>query len=682
MKTFLKFLNIVLVLTLASSCDDFLDRVPEAKVTPDAYLNTESDLATYSLGGYQFYAGSSFNIVRYDYHSDMWLNTRNGTPETFWVPGIKRVPADFGSSQSAGGWVFNRIRNSNYFFEQVRPKWKAGKLLGNPSNINHYIGEVYVNRACVYFEKLQLFGDFPIITRTFTDADKNLLVDANKRMPRNEVARFILADMDTAISLLSMTNKNRITKDVALLLKSRFALFEATWLKYHKGTPFVPGGPGWPGEAYHPGFTINIDAEIDFFLTQAMDAAKQVADKVDLVPNSHVMNPPVGIGAIGSNWNPYYEMYVSRSNASFPEVIMWRDYDRSLGVSHTMGGSMSSGPNNGCGVTKQVIDMFLMKNGLPKYATGSGFSLDSTIMLEKANRDERLQLFISGEDDVRYCDLPVQSNAYLEPPLLGVNAKNGGALWGYPPITFGAVNQAKTGYMPRRYYPYADIRDFGNSDGQANYPVFRAAEAYLNYIEASYLKEGIINATAAGYWQKLRIRAGVDPDFQKTIANTDVSKENNLMKYSGTTLVDATTFNIRRERLCEYYAEDFGLPQGFRWMDMKRWRAYDMAKNYQPAGFNLWDNAYKHYPAQYPIVPFGSNNSNVSSPNDGKYLLPYRTNPNTVLYNGWNWSEAYYLEPIGFQAFQLTTDDPAGNPQKVIYQNPYWPAEPNGVATQ
>ena len=100
------------------------------------------------------------------------------------------------------------------------------------------------------------------------------------------------------------------------------------------------------------------------------------------------------------------------------------------------------------------------------------------------------------------------------------------------------------------------------------------------------------------------------------------------------------------------------------------------------AGFNLWDNAYKHYPSQYPIVPFGTNNSNVSSPDDGKYLLPYRTNPNTVLYKGWNWTEAYYLEPIGFQAFQLTTDDPAGNPQKVIYQNPYWPAEPNGAAIQ
>jgi hypothetical protein len=682
MKTLKKLSYIVLLTVLSSSCEDFLDQVPESKITPQAFLNSEADLATYALGGYQFYAGSAFNIARYEFHNDMWLNTNNGTPAMFWLPGMKRVPADYGSSQSAGGWVFNRIRNSNYFFEQVLPKLKAGAIIGNEANINHYIGEVHVNRACVYFDKLELFGDFPIITRTFTDSDKDLLVEANKRMPRNLVARFILADLDTAISLLSMTNKNRITKNAALLLKSRVALFEATWEKYHKGTPFVPGGPGWPGADYNPGFTINIDQEIDFFLTQAMDAAKQVADAVDLTPNSHVMNPDVGVGATGVGWNPYYEMYVSKNDAAYPEVLMWRDYDRSLGVYHTAGGSMSSGPNNGCGVTKQTIDVFLMQNGLPKYAAGSGFGLDSTIMLEKANRDERLQLFIDGETDVRFVDKPVQSNAYLEPPLKGPTATDGGGLWGYPPITFGAINQAKTGYMPRKYYPYADIRDFGNNDGQANYPVFRAAEAYLNYIEASYLKEGVINGTATTYWQKLRVRAGVDPDFQKTIANTDLTQETNLMRYSGTSFVDATTYNIRRERLCEFYVEDFGLPEGFRWMDMKRWRAYDMAKNYQPTGFNLWDNAYKNYPPQYPIINFGPVNANVSSPADGKYLYPYRTSTSNVLYNGWNWTEAYYLEPIGFQAFQLTTDDVTGNPQKTIYQNPYWPAESNGAAIQ
>lgn len=77
-----------------------------------------------------------------------------------------------------------------------------------------------------------------------------MLIEASKRSPRNEVARFILSDLDKAIELLSNTpsgGKTRITKNAALLMKARVALFEATWEKYHAGTANVPNGPGWPG---------------------------------------------------------------------------------------------------------------------------------------------------------------------------------------------------------------------------------------------------------------------------------------------------------------------------------------------------------------------------------------------------------------------------------------------------
>lgn len=49
------------------------------------------------------------------------------------------------------------------------------------------------------------------------------------RMPRNEVADFILSDLDKAIELLQnqgFASNNRINKQVALLVKSRVALYE------------------------------------------------------------------------------------------------------------------------------------------------------------------------------------------------------------------------------------------------------------------------------------------------------------------------------------------------------------------------------------------------------------------------------------------------------------------------
>ena len=73
---------------------------------------------------------------------------------------------------------------------------------------------------------------------------------------------------------------NRLTRDCAALLKSRVALFEGTWEKYHKGTARVPGGPGWPGaqKDYLKNFSINIDNEIRYFLEEAKKAAQLVAD--------------------------------------------------------------------------------------------------------------------------------------------------------------------------------------------------------------------------------------------------------------------------------------------------------------------------------------------------------------------------------------------------------------------
>ena len=100
----------------------------------------------------------------------------------------------------------------------------------------------------------------------------------------------------------------RIGKEMALLVKSRVALYEATFEKYHKGTPRVPGESGWPGAnmAYNAGKTFNIDSEIDFFLTEAMSAAKEVADNHSLVQNTKVLNP--AINQI-YGWNPYLKCF-------------------------------------------------------------------------------------------------------------------------------------------------------------------------------------------------------------------------------------------------------------------------------------------------------------------------------------------------------------------------------------
>lgn len=58
--------------------------------------------------------------------------------------------------------------------------------------------------------------------------------------------------------------------------------------------------------SYNSGKTFNIAGEIDFFLTEAMNAAAAVADRGTLTENSHVMGPEYGQIY---DWNPYFEMF-------------------------------------------------------------------------------------------------------------------------------------------------------------------------------------------------------------------------------------------------------------------------------------------------------------------------------------------------------------------------------------
>lgn len=124
-------------------------------------------------------------------------------------------------------------------------KYEAGTINGNTDHIRHYIGEMYFIRAYNYYSKLVALGDFPIITEVLPDDHETLTANSLRR-PRNEVARFILQDLDKSIELMgesSPNGKNRLTRKAGLLFKSRVALFEGTWLKYHRNTDRVPGGP-------------------------------------------------------------------------------------------------------------------------------------------------------------------------------------------------------------------------------------------------------------------------------------------------------------------------------------------------------------------------------------------------------------------------------------------------------
>ena len=663
-----------------TSCNDFLDRPPLDQVPPTSYYLTADQLGTFPINYYTSIfpnnSGWWAGVATFDDGTDNQA-ARGGNTSMF-LQDQWKVP-------TSGGIGMNNIRNVNKFINENEPKIAEGKVSGDANLINQYMGEAYFIRAMLYYDKLQTYGDFPIqLTELKVEDD---LVTPNKRQPRNLVARQILSDMDKAIEKLQVdfAKKVRINKYAALAMKSRMALYEATFEKYHRGTGRVPGDANWPGKnkEWNKSFTINQDDEVNFFLDQAIDAAKKVCDAVPLkTKNSHVMNP--SIVGLYNGWNAYYDMFASPDLSKYPEVLLWRQFNSDINVAHLTSNKLRGGAATGW--TRGLVESFLMKNGLPIYAASSGYNGDTTIDMVKKDRDERLQLFLFGESDILGID---QKSIDL------VNEKRPAGTAPIDKIKFNvaglfATDQAcrdVTGYRQRKFYNYDPAMQLGQTfsdvDGQI---IIRVEEAMLNYIEASYLRKGSLDATATGYWTALRERAGITAPISTTIAATDMTKEADVNRpsydwaaFSAGKPVDATLYSIRRERRSEFAGE------GLRNDDLIRWASLDQVKNYQVEGINFWDQTYQN--ASFVndkgvslIIADGSAKATMSAKELTKYIRPYQIQKtNNILYNGYTFYQAHYLSPFSYQEMQLCSPDGTAENSN-LYQNIYWPVEANGEA--
>ena len=625
-----KYIHILLTMLLIGSftaCNDFLDREPLSNLSPEGYFKNASQLQAYADKLYPSIlpassgTSNSYGVYSYDNGTD---NQIGQTPPSHFSEGEWRVP------QNSGDWSFSNLYHLNFFFANVQPKYgedlngSQNTIEGNLADIKHYIGEMHFLRALEYFNRYRKFGDYPIITEPLKD-DMEILTEASKRSPRNEVARFILSELDKAAELMKDKDmvKTRVNRDVALLMKSRVALFEGTWLKYFKGTAFVPNGDGWPGKTkdYNANYqfpTGSIDGEIEWFLEQAMSASKEVADKYKNSLASNTGKIPQTKDELKTP-NPYFEMFSKDNLSDVKEVLLWKQYVQGVN-GHDLGLATNQG-NFGIGVTRSYVQNFLMADGTPvythgSYADGDGYYMgDKEIKNVRENRDSRLSLFLK-EPGQLYCietTISIPTNAWKDEPVPQIISSSGQYLY-------------VTGYALRKGGKW-DSKYLVQNKDYSSFPIYRAAEALLNYMEASYEKTGSLDGNAREYWQILRCRALVDDNIDKTISATDMMKEaeNDFGAYSaGKVLTDATLYNIRRERRSEFISE------GLRYMDLCRWRAMDqlITKSYIPEGIHLWntpmENWYVDKDGNSTLISDGSSKANVSSKDDSEYLRPLR----------------------------------------------------------
>ena len=673
---------------MLTACDDYLDITPPSQVSEVMYFNSEEQLGNYLI---TYYTGSDVNGSRGS-NAFPHLGVGGSSYQTFLDDdqGTDNESGDNNSffdgdskskvGTSGGAWSFSYINNINYFFDQVLPKSAGKKIAGSDVTIRHYIGEAYFLRANEYFAKLRSLGDFPIVTTTQPMA-KDSLIMASKRRPRNQVARFIIEDLDKAYEFLSdgatTGGRNRITKDVALLLKARVALYEATFEKYFAGTPFVPdAAAGWPGAAmdYNADFTYDNAAEVSYFLDQALDAAGKVADAH---PNLTVNNKQM-IGADYNNMpsNPYYNLFSTEDPKSMDEALMYRTYIKDVSGGHCLNQYIKGGR----GYTQEFANCFLMDNGLPIYDANSGYKGDDFVADTKEGRDWRWRLFMKAPNEYVYAGSDLR---------IGEGKKNKkDKEFKAPALTSGGVDfTTSTGYTKGKGFTTNMEWNKGGFDITSAI-IFRSAEAYLIYMEAAWEKYGDgLDAKAWELWGKLRVRAGLPQDAHVTINATDLAKEEQTshdfgLYSAGRRITSPVLYNIRRERRCEFISE------GMRWDDLIRWRALDQLKTqrYFRHGCKVFGPMlewFAHSGSNLKKMLYDQadpNKNNMSSPTDieggfngdPKYFSLDRVSSKNDWYqSGYSWRMAHYLSPIAENHFLESVMEGFFD-ESPIYQNPYW----------
>lgn len=632
MKKYIYILSTICLMGM-TSCDSFLEREPLDFGNEETYFKTADDLKIFVN---DIYSILPKNVQLWGglYSEDVTSDNQCAVgAQSLFYKGDKKTVA-VGNSQ----WNFSNLRTINYYINKTESKIADGTINGEDAMVKHYLGEGYFFRAWDYFRLLRNFGDVPIVKEMVPD-NQAVLTEKSKRAPRNEVARFILEDLDKAAGMLQQNapESGRITRDAALALKSRVALYEGTWEKYHAGTCFVPGNAKWPGNSTWPNYQFpsgSAENEVNFFLEEAIKAAQIVADSRSL---------DADYAGMFTNGDAF---------ADNDEVILARYYKKGV-IVHSCSAYLKGG--GGCNLTRAAVNTYLMANGLPIYAENSGYQGDRTSWHEVQGRDNRLAQTIRPAGFIKETRTTaegknVNDTIYYYKPNIGLS---------------NAWEKATTGYELEKWVSKDEAQRKQDQCTTA-VPLLRAAECYLDYIEAYYERYGNLGGNCNRYWKALRQRAGVDADYQKSIAATDLEQENDLAVWSRGQKVDNTLYSIRRERRCELMAE------GLRLNDLKRWRTLDNMVDYQPEGINFWEEVFNMYSAKE------RDENMVSQKSVSTYVRPLQINATSAAYSGYTFPKQHYLEPIPISEFLLTG---AGDASKSpLYQNPGWPRDADGTA--
>lgn len=559
------------IIFLTFGCNKLVDLKPINEIS-DANYWVSADQFKLAANEYYTYLRSFADILDDQPHSDRRsdiLYTRDGA--NIFSNGTNTIPTTDGNWNTA----YNRIRATNYLLD------KSAKYT-NQAEIAQYIAEAKFFRAYIYFDLLQQYGGVPLIKTLLSTDSPELQAPRNTR---DEIADFIVADLESAIAVLplesaiAIADKGRISKGTAQSFLSRVALYEGTWQKFRNNT-----------------------ARANALLDKAISSSDAV-----ITSNQYQIFAPAALGDSAQKYLFILENQQSNpaniTKSANKEYILANRYDFSsrqirVNITHQSLGNVHWG-------VKKFMDMYLAQDGLPieKSPLFKGYKTPAS---EYENRDNRM-IYTWTIDGRYYWD--------NENPGARTNWTGNAA-----EIAGSRGKLIAGGYSPQKFATERRLQDLEES---YDYPVIRLAEVMLNYAEAVYEKNGGIS----------------DAELDKSL-NVVRNRVNKKMPKLSNAFATANNLNmrteIRRERTLELFLE------GFRRDDLIRWKAAETELPMPVEGITWTGTTYE---TRFPNLKAQVVNGNLRFEgnrqwSDKNYLLPIPTqqiqlNSNLAQNPGW-----------------------------------------------
>lgn len=574
MKKRFKLLFMVGLLLGSSSCQQYLDIVPDNIATIDYAFRMRSTAEKYLFTCYSFMPRGA------DYYAnpglfgadELWLSANKSWWANWQIAlgtqNINNPVLDYWNGYNNATALWQAISQCNIFLDNLdkvpdiefmeREQWRS---------------EVKFLKAFYHFYLLRMYGPIPIV-------DKNLPISASGeevrvfRQPVDEVVDYIVRTIDDAVIDLPLEVRNenaelgRITKPIALGIKAKVLILAASPL-FSNNTEYG-NFRNKNGTAL---FNLNGDSQSKWQLAaKACEEAIAIAEEVgyglyefELTQQTRNISEETRIqlnnrGTLTERWNK--EIIWANTQSHTRTLQVWsapRVLERS-----NMG---NQEPNGSIAVTMKIAELFYSNNGVP---------IEEDITYNYANRFSLRTATADDRFKVKEGYTTAELNFDRESRFYGSLGFDGGTWYGngryddtnphYLQIKKDQIGgkvevgwHSVTGYYAKKYINISNTSLNQTTYTSVNWPwvMLRLSDLYLLHAEALNEISGP-NDKTFDYLDRIRAKAGLEG-----VKNSWTKYSKNPTKF---TTKEGLRSIIQRERMIEMALE------GERFWDLRRWK--------------------------------------------------------------------------------------------------------------